>query len=235
MKHLLVAGAVLIVVLVAAYILIEPSRTTTAPLPVVSPVDVSEPGQSEAPNSPDNGRLAEGPNSPRETLPLTKLKVSNFTGQLEEVNTSCFSDGECYVVVDGKRITTTIGWSQKTVGTVQGVDGFGDLESHIGRTIEVYAQDNADGTYTLYGNEGFYIKLLPRTSGSETKPKSACIVGGCSSQLCVDATKEPVVSTCEWREVYACYQTASCARQDSGECGWSDTPELKACINGTQN
>ena len=89
-----------------------------------------------------------------------KLKVANFTGKLEEVNVGCFVDGECYVVVDGKHITTTMGWSQETVGTVQGVEGFGDLESHIGSEMEVYARDNGDGTYSLYGSEGFYIKLV---------------------------------------------------------------------------
>lgn len=89
-----------------------------------------------------------------------KLKVANFTGKLEEVNVGCFADGECYVVVDGKHITTTMGWSQETVGTVQGVEGFGDLESHIGSEMEVYARDNGDGTYSLYGSEGFYIKLV---------------------------------------------------------------------------
>jgi hypothetical protein len=88
-----------------------------------------------------------------------KLKAANFSGKLEEVNTGCFADAECYVVVDGKHITAIMGWSQETVGTVQGVEGFGDLENHIGKEVEVYAQDTSDGKYTLYGSEGFYIKL----------------------------------------------------------------------------
>ena len=89
-----------------------------------------------------------------------KLKVANFTGKLEKVDTGCFVDGECFVVVDGKHVTTTRGWSQETVGTIQGVESFGDLEKHIGENVEVYAKDNADGTYTLYGSEGFYVKLI---------------------------------------------------------------------------
>jgi hypothetical protein len=88
-----------------------------------------------------------------------KLKVANFSGPLEEVNTGCFADGECYVVVDGKHVTAIMGWSQETVGSVQGVEGFGDLENHIGKEVEVYAQDSGDGKYTLYGSEGFYIRL----------------------------------------------------------------------------
>lgn len=88
-----------------------------------------------------------------------KLKVANFSGILEEVNTGCFADGECYVVVDGKHITAIMGWSQETVGSVIGVEGFGDLESKIGSEVEVYAKDTGDGKYSLYGSEGFYIKV----------------------------------------------------------------------------
>ncbi len=90
-----------------------------------------------------------------------KLKAAVFTGKLEEVNTGCFADGECYVVVDGKHVTTTMGWSQEIVGSVitNDTEGFGGLEQHIGEQVEVYAQDKGDGTYTLYGSTGFYVKL----------------------------------------------------------------------------
>src|SRR5512133_189399 len=47
-----------------------------------------------------------------------------------------------------------------------------------------------------------------------TAPSSeaACKVGGCSSQLCVEPA-DPGISTCEWRDAYACYRTAACERQ----------------------
>lgn len=89
-----------------------------------------------------------------------KLKADVFTGILEVVHTGCFADGECFVIVSGKKIVALVGFSNAIVGSVVGVDGFGDLENHLGETVEVYAQDLSDGTYTLYGNEGFYIKLL---------------------------------------------------------------------------
>ncbi len=58
-------------------------------------------------------------------------------------------------------------------------------------------------------------------------PAKRCYVGGCSSQLC---TSEPdMASTCEYREEYACYQTATCEVQVTGECGWTETEELKSC------
>lgn len=56
----------------------------------------------------------------------------------------------------------------------------------------------------------------------------ACYTGGCSGQICSD--QEGVISTCEWREEYACYQDATCERQPDGECGWTPTAELSACL-----
>lgn len=135
MKNIAIIGALLVIVLGGIYFFMGKEDVTTEDSTRVStPTTTDE--QTEG-----------------------KLKVGNFSGKLEEVNTACFADGECYVVVDGKHITTTIGWSQETVGTVQGVPSFGDLESHIGEEVEVYAQDKGDGTYTLYGSEGFYVKL----------------------------------------------------------------------------
>ena len=66
----------------------------------------------------------------------------------------------------------------------------------------------------------------------EPKPISTgdCIVGGCSSQLCVDASLGDVASTCEWLEEYACYRSAICERQANGTCGWTVTQELERCI-----
>lgn len=84
---------------------------------------------------------------------------STFSGKLEEVNTGCFADGECYVVIDKKHVTVIMGWTQATVGSIIGVGSFGDLETHKGDIFEVYAEKKADGTYTLYGSEKYYVKL----------------------------------------------------------------------------
>lgn len=78
---------------------------------------------------------------------------------------------------------------------------------------------------TLPGLEAaqFYRKVTPRA-------EAKCQVTGCSGQLCAD---QPIFTTCEWREEYACYDTATCERQKDGSCGWTQTPELDACLNGT--
>lgn len=62
----------------------------------------------------------------------------------------------------------------------------------------------------------------------EIPVQKECYVGGCSSQLCGE---EPgMMSTCEYREEYACYQSAICERQTDGKCGWTETEELMACL-----
>lgn len=58
-------------------------------------------------------------------------------------------------------------------------------------------------------------------------PAQACKKTGCSGQLCSD---QDVGSTCEWNESYACYATATCARQANGQCGFTQTAELTSCL-----
>jgi hypothetical protein len=55
-----------------------------------------------------------------------------------------------------------------------------------------------------------------------------CYVGGCSSQIC--SSQQGVISTCEWRAEYACYRGAECTVQADGQCGWTQTDALKACL-----
>ncbi|KYF52558.1 hypothetical protein BE08_05155 [Sorangium cellulosum] len=55
-----------------------------------------------------------------------------------------------------------------------------------------------------------------------------CRVTGCSGQVCAD---QPVVTTCEWKEEYACYRAHGiCERDARGQCGFRPTPELAACL-----
>jgi hypothetical protein len=47
--------------------------------------------------------------------------------------------------------------------------------------------------------------------------------------MCVEPGKE-MATTCEFKAAYACYATATCARQADSACGWSQTAELTACL-----
>ncbi|WP_437753313.1 hypothetical protein [Sorangium sp. So ce1389] len=70
----------------------------------------------------------------------------------------------------------------------------------------------------------------PGGGGSAGGEPAACVVTGCSGQVCAD---EDVITTCEYREEYACYaEHGVCERGASGECGWRQTPELEACLGG---
>jgi predicted secreted protein len=63
-------------------------------------------------------------------------------------------------------------------------------------------------------------------------PVSECVVGGCSGQLCVEDSAGGGISTCEWKDEYACYKAATCARQKDGACGWTASTALDACLAG---
>lgn len=56
---------------------------------------------------------------------------------------------------------------------------------------------------------------------------AACHPTGCSGQSCSD---QDIITTCEYRAEYVCYQKAKCERQSTGRCGWTQTPELLKCL-----
>jgi hypothetical protein len=56
---------------------------------------------------------------------------------------------------------------------------------------------------------------------------ASCRVTGCSGQLCAD---RDVATTCEWQPEYACYRDAHCEQQSDGQCDWTPTEELEACL-----
>jgi hypothetical protein len=74
-----------------------------------------------------------------------------------------------------------------------------------------------------------YVRSKP--DRGSTKPGTGsmkpCIRTGCSSQVCSDQT---VITTCEFRPEYACYQKAACERQADGNCGFTKTAELTECL-----
>lgn len=60
-----------------------------------------------------------------------------------------------------------------------------------------------------------------------------CFVGGCSGQVCSE--KPGVITTCEWRPEYACYHQATCEVQADGNCDWTQTTQLQACLANPPN
>lgn len=77
------------------------------------------------------------------------------------------------------------------------------------------------------------IKKITKNSNSSTPTSNnTCIKAGCSKQLCIDKSEaaEKGVSTCEWREVYKCFQQATCERQKDGKCGFTQSNEYQNCL-----
>lgn len=62
----------------------------------------------------------------------------------------------------------------------------------------------------------------------------SCKRVGCSGQLCLDINSEDVITTCEFRAEYACYQEAPCERQPDGLCGFTPSLALTTCLQEKQ-
>lgn len=57
-----------------------------------------------------------------------------------------------------------------------------------------------------------------------------CVPAGCSSQLCVsDSEAGDIVTTCEYREEYACLKFTACGCVEN-KCQWADTEGYTECL-----
>lgn len=89
----------------------------------------------------------------------------------------------------------------------------------------------AGTNYTVSGTAGSAIGIKVDQFYFELTGKpAACLVTGCSSQVCAD---DHIITTCEWRAEYACYKTAECTRQSNGACGWTQDKNLIDCLNSS--
>ncbi len=79
--------------------------------------------------------------------------------------------------------------------------------------------------------------ILPGSDGggiNDAGGSGGCVRGGCSNELCTEASADPVASTCIYTEAYACYQKAPCARQTTGKCGFTPSQTLSDCLVAAQ-
>lgn len=70
-------------------------------------------------------------------------------------------------------------------------------------------------------------------SSPECADDSDCRIGGCSRTVCHAKSDDPIVTTCEWREEYSCYQQAACVCM-GGKCGWKGDSAFDSCIIGAR-
>jgi hypothetical protein len=71
----------------------------------------------------------------------------------------------------------------------------------------------------------------PASSGSASSPAAgaACVKSGCSGSVCTEAGND-MMTTCEMKPEYACYQGAECKVQADGKCGWTADDRLEQCL-----
>lgn len=190
--------------------------TTTLPVPSVTGTLTTDRAEYT---------LANGTTTVRATLtvknPTNKVQTLNFTSSQQIEFQVLNAAGQTVYTWSADKIFLTalsnVTWQPNQTRTFT-------------QTFDVQAPA---GSYTVRG-------FLPTSAGQRaiasrqirfvSPTLGACFVGGCSSQLCSD--REGMVSTCEWREEYACYQTATCERQASGQCGWTQTAALTQCLGG---
>lgn len=85
-----------------------------------------------------------------------------------------------------------------------------------------------DGSYV--GREGPNCEFAACPTPAPAPVGNGCRVSGCGGEICQDASEEPAVSICIYKNEFACYKTAKCERQTDGKCGWTQTSELKTCL-----
>lgn len=105
-----------------------------------------------------------------------------------------------------------------------------------------YSEDFAECTTTEDGecewkmNDEFSDCLTSKGAPEEEEKgpfvDEACQVTGCSSTVCTDKDAEPAMTTCEYKEEYACYKEsyALCVPNSKGKCSWTMNDKLKTCL-----
>lgn len=118
---------------------------------------------------------------------------------------------------------------EATISGKVGQSGVVDFKAGKPRFIYL-SKDQKMYLFGVIGSSGDQIlqtfKFLNSQEGE--KVKDGCKITGCSGQICSD---ERVMTTCEFRQEYACYKSAICERQSDGKCGWTQTAELIQCLN----
>jgi hypothetical protein len=136
---------------------------------------------------------------------------------LKEINDSrCKPDVQCF-------------WAGEIAGTLDISGGKISTAKEISLGTVNHNNITTDGyTFSLQNAAEDKITILVQYKKPVNSNKP-CFIGGCSSEICSD--QEGVVSNCLYSEKFACYKTAKCERQTSGQCGWTPTPTLAVCLS----
>lgn len=129
------------------------------------------------------------------------------------------------------KVVPTSGGSRSYGASIQSVSRTLTL-TRYGKSTQLFSATPVLTCATVLCAAGTTCQMKPLNGGAAVPrciptPVNTCKRGGCSGQICAETS---VISTCEWRPEYACYQAATCERQTNGTCGFTPTPALAACL-----
>ena len=163
---------------------------------------------------------------PKDTLGTKVLAIAEYVCNGERNIQARFYEGGVVVSLSGESPVTLMQVRSASGARYANEDGSIVFWSK-GRTAFVeeagvltYAQCNAQDR-TVIG------EVEPQPQQPQENQK-ACVRAGCSGQVCTDDPN--VITTCEYRQEYACYAQARCERQSDGQCGFTQDSQLQSCL-----
>lgn len=78
-----------------------------------------------------------------------------------------------------------------------------------------------------------YLKESETSEKQECTTNNDCTTGGCSGTICQSRDSEPIFTTCEYKQEYACYKEINCGCID-GKCQWDKNAGFDSCVEGAR-
>lgn len=191
-----------------------------------SPTDTISPIRAEVPYG--EVTMAVGVTAVFEDVAITALEIKEDSRCPIDVN--CIQAGTVTLLLE---LVSILGTSTSEISLGESITTEADVVTFKGvYPGKVSTENITPSAYevtfdVLKRNEVVGLPLPIQESPITQSPKE-CFIGGCSSQIC--SNQPDMASDCMYREEYACYQTAICEVQETGECGWTDTPTLRSCL-----
>jgi eight-cysteine-cluster-containing protein len=166
---------------------------------------------------------------------------------------TCDSDGQCEITadctLDGNTFIAPLCVGYPTCGAPEGCGwacgdpacmdtwgyDFGPCDAVLGFGMFGGACTTISGCdagpLSLFETERACRDACEAAPPPECSSDADCAQTGCSGQVCA---AETVFTTCEYRDEYACFQdpAVTACGCDAGRCGFDQTPELAACLDG---
>lgn len=108
------------------------------------------------------------------------------------------------------------------------VTNFDDCVNAGNPVMQSYPRTCRSTDGTLFSEQ---VMQSSQTASAVSSTTGQCVPAGCSGHVCAEENEAPnIVTTCEYKAEYVCYKSARCERQQDGNCGWTQTPQLSACL-----